>query len=230
MDDLENMFGNDAEAVDVPAIETPEPIVEPVLEPEAVEPQPVIEQPVETKPQVPDGLVPLSVVKELRDEIRSLKAAQPQYQAPPQEDLYPDEDTLKIVNANQRNQTMQFSRIMAEDKFGSDTVQTAYDWAFERCNTDPAFNVAVANSPHPFKLIVEEHRKAQALQELGSIDPDSVRAFKQWQAAQAQVAPVAPTSTPAPAAPPRSIASLTSAGDAKPPKVSPEEARLAGMF
>lgn len=230
MDELENMFGGDAENVDAPANEAVEPVAEPVIEP-VVEATPAVEQ-VETRPQVPEGYVPLAVVKELREEIRSLKTATPvqQYQPQPQEELYPDEDTLKIVNANQRNQAMQFSRILAEDKFGPDAVQTAYDWAFERCNTDPAFNLQVAQSPHPYKLIVEEHRKAQSLQELGSIDPETVRAFKQWQAAQAQVLPAAHEPTPAPAAPPRSIASLPGAGDVKPPKVSPEEERLAKMF
>lgn len=229
MDDLENMFGGDAENVDAPVVEAVEPVIEPVAEPVA-EVSPVIEQPVE-KPQVPEGFVPLAVVKELREEIRNLRTAPPvtQYQ-PPEEELYPDQDTLKVVNQTQRQQTMQFSRILAEDKFGSEAVQTAYDWAFERCNTDPAFNLQVAQSPHPYRLIVEEYNKAQSLAELGSIDPETVRAFKQWQAAQAQVAPAVQEPTPAPAAPPRSIASAPGAGDVKPPKVSPEEERLSKMF
>lgn len=226
MDDLNAMFGGDADPIDVPATE---PIVEqetPVSQPV---PEPVIEQPVE-KPQVPEGYVPLHVVKELRDEIRSLKTTPPVQNAMPQEELYPDEDTLKIVNNYMRQQTMQFSRMQAEDKFGADSVQTAYDWAFERCGSDPAFNLAVAQSPHPYKFIVEEHRRAQSLQELGNVDPEQIRAFKQWQAAQQQIAvPVAPVS-PAATPPPRSIASETSAGDAKPPKVSAEEERLAKMF
>lgn len=230
MEDVNDMFGGDAEPVDVPAIE---PVIEqPVEVQEAAPPQPVVEPVVEQKPQVPDGYVPVSVVKELRDEIRSLKAAPQVQQEMPQEDLYPDEDTLKIVNSQMRQQTMQISRTLAEDKFGSETVDTAYNWAFERCNTDPAFNLAVANSPHPYKFIVEEHRKVQSLQELGSVDPETVRQFKQWQAAQAQLATPATVVPAIPAAttPPRSIASETSAGDAKPPKVTPEEERLAKMF
>lgn len=229
MDDLNTMFGGDADPIDVPAIE---PVVEQVETPVEPVPTPAIEPVVEQKPQVPDGYVPVSVVKELRDEIRSLKSAPPPVQnTMPQEELYPDEDTLKIVNGSLRQQAMQFSRTLAEDKFGSDTVQTAYDWAFERCNADPAFNLAVANSPHPYKFIVEEHRKNISLQELGTVDPETVRQFKQWQAAQAQLAPaaVAPVA-PATPIPPRSIASETSAGDSKPPKSTPEEERLATMF
>lgn len=224
MEDLDAMFGGDAEAVDVPAFD---PVVEQEAPVEQPVPEPVIEQPVEPKPQVPEGYVPLAVVKELRDEIRSLKTA-PVQQPMPQDNLYPDEDTLAVVNQRLRQQAMQFSQMQAEEKFGAETVQTAFDWAYERCNTDPAFNLAVAQSPHPYKFIVEEHRRNLSLQELGSIDPEQVRQFKQWQAAQQQVAPAVPV---APAAtPPRSIASQTSAGEAKPPKVSPEEERLAKMF
>lgn len=229
MDDLNAMFGGDADPIDAPAIE---PVVEQETPVEPPASEPVVEQPVEQKPQVPEGYVPLHVVKELRDEIRSLKTAPtpPVQNAMPQEELYPDEDTIKVVNTYMRQQTMQFSRMHAEDKFGADTVQTAYDWAFERCNSDPAFNLAVAQSPHPYKFIVEEHRKNLSLQELGNIDPDQIRQFKQWQAAQMQVAsPVAPVAPAAPV-PPRSIASETSAGDARPPKVSAEEERLAKMF
>lgn len=224
MDDVNSMFGGDAEAVDVPVVEQ---VVEQV---EAPVEAPIVEQvvePVVEKPQVPDGYVPVSVVKELRDEIRALKT--PPVQETPQEELYPDEDTLKIVNGSLRQQAMQFSRTLVEDKYGSDVVDTAYKWAFERCNDDPAFNMAVANSPHPFKFIVEEHRKAQSLQELGSIDPETVKAFKQWQAAQAQVTPAVPQ--PTVPIPPRSIASEPSAGgNTPPPKVTPEEERLGKMF
>ncbi|CAB4137573.1 hypothetical protein UFOVP319_44 [uncultured Caudovirales phage] len=228
MEDLDAMFGGDAEAVDVPAID---PVVEQEASVEQPVSEPVIEQPVEPKPQVPEGYVPLAVVKELRDEIRSLKTA-PVQQPMPQDNLYPDEDTLAVVNQKLRQQAMQFSQMQAEEKFGAETVQTAFDWAYERCNTDPAFNLAVAQSPHPYKFIVEEHRRNLSLQELGSIDPEQVRQFKQWQAAQQQLTPQpAPAVSVAPAAtPPRSIASQTSAGEAKPPKVSPEEERLAKMF
>jgi hypothetical protein len=224
MDDVNALFGGDAEPIDVPeVVEAIEQETAPVIEP-----APVIEQPVAEKPVVPEGYVPVGVVKELRDEIRSLKNP-PVQQMQPQEELYPDEDTLKIVNGSLRQQAMQFSRTLADDKYGADTVETAYGWAFERCNNDPAFNLAVAQSSHPFKFIVEEHRKAQSLQELGNVDPEQIRAFKQWQAAQAQTPALTPA-TPVSTTPPRSIASETSAGDSRPPKVTPEEEKLAKMF
>lgn len=222
MEDVNAMFGGDADPVDVPATEVveQEPVVEEVQEPIVAEPE---------KPQVPEGYVPLHVVKELREEIRSLK--QPQVQPIPQEELYPDEDTLKIVNTSLRQQTMQFSRTLAEDKYGADAVQTAHDWAFERCNNDPAFNLAVANSPHPFKFIVDEHRRAQSLQELGNVDPDQIKAFKQWQQAQSQLSTQAAAPATTPTTPPRSIASEASAGgNPTPPKVTEEEVKLAKMF
>lgn len=215
MENMDTMFGGDAEEFNVPeTVEETQTIQDPVVE----------QPPVVEKPAIPDGYVPVSVVKELRDEIRSLKTPPPA-QTMPEEELYPDEDTLKIVRAENRNQTMQISQTLAEDKFGSDVVKTAFEWAFERCNSDPAFNMAVAQSSHPYKLIVEEHRKAQSLQELGNVDPEQIKAFKQWQAAQNQIPATIANPTP-----PRSIASHTSAGEPTQPKVSPEEQRLAKMF
>lgn len=75
-------------------------------------------------------------------------------------------------------QREQFSRMMAEDKFGAEAVQTAYAELEKRAKSDPqgsyADYVRVMQSPHPYAALVQWHKQQQVMAEIGT-DPVAYR-------------------------------------------------------
>jgi hypothetical protein len=179
-------------------------------EPVAAQPEP---QP-EPKPAVPPGFVPISVVQELREEMRSLKAAppvQPQIEIP---DPVMDPEGFASFQSNRFEQArfqdrLYFSAQLAETKYGKDTIEEAHKWGFQRCETDPYFNARVRASQDPYSLVVSEYQREQIASQ---VSPDRFKAFQAWEAAQAQAQQAPPVVPPQPATPPRSIVSAPSAG------------------
>lgn len=185
--------------------------------PVAVEPiaQP---QPAEPKAAVPPGFVPIGVVKELRDEIRSLQRT-PAAPAPMPEvpDPILDPQGFAQFQTDQFEQArfqdrLYFSAQLAESKYGSDTVKQAHEWGFQRCDTDPYFNARVRASQDPYSLVVQEYQREQIA---AQVNPDEFKAYQAWKAAQATVQQAQPVAPPQPEPPTRSIASATSAGGAQ---------------
>ena len=78
---------------------------------------------------------------------------------------------IKSLLARQREE---FSMLQAVDKYGQETVDTAFGDLRQKMATDPAGTAAdyqrIMASPHPYGALVDWHKKQQALAEIGS-DP-----------------------------------------------------------
>lgn len=69
------------------------------------------------------------------------------------------------------------SRLLAEDKHGSDTVKAAYQALGEAMQADPAVRtdyMRIMQSNHPYGELVSWHKNRQVLNEIGS-DPAAYR-------------------------------------------------------
>jgi hypothetical protein len=136
--------------------------------------------------------VPLSELRSERDkrqqlqrEVEELRArlnAQPQQPAQPAPDFFvdPAAATRHAVapEIDQVRQTMLFnSRLIAEARFGADTVekaQMAFDGLLADGKVDPLEYHRVMNSPNPFAAAVNWHARHSVLSEVGS-DPVAYR-------------------------------------------------------
>lgn len=188
------------------AASTPEPET-PAVTPEAAPQAPV----------APEGYVPVGALQALRDEMKQLKqqARQP---PPPAPDPYEDFEAYQAWSENQITmERANWSRQLAEAKYGAEIVTQAQQWAAERFDTDPIFAQQSRSSPDPFGFAIDQYQRDQALTLLA--DPqnrDKFMAFLSGQAAAPTAAPMA-TVTPSQApTPPRSLASASSAGGIKP--------------
>lgn len=201
-----------------PAAEPPPP-AEPV-QAEAPPPAPAPAQP-EAPAAPPPGFVPVSVVQELRNEIRSLKQQpppQPQY-AP--QDFEPEELTPEAyVQQQALNTRLDLSEELARDKFGDETVDQARDWALQKYQSNPAFKAEVLSQRNPYRYVVEAFKADQRAAKLNDLADDDIEQFLAWKAQRAAPAPqpaAAPAAPPPqPTPPPRSLASAPNAGGAKP--------------
>jgi hypothetical protein len=188
----------------------PEPVAEP-------QPAPVASAPAAPSEPAspPPGYVPVSVVQELRKEMRELR--QPVHQAPaePPPSVY-DEGYEQWVQQQTHQQItnakLDLSEDMARAQFGDALVDQARDWALERGRQSPAFGQEVLKQRNPYAYVVKEFQRHQVLDQLQ--DPSEIEQFKAWKAQQAQAAaqPVAAAPPAASPAPPRSLASAPSAG------------------
>lgn len=189
---------------------------------EDVEPTPEItpEPQAEPKPEVPPGMVPVSVLQELREELKSLKAQQPQAQQQPQEPLQVP-DPLEDPEGYQRyqdfvrfNDKLDISEEMARDKVGDELVDAATEWGKQQFQTNPAMYADFARQRNPYGYLVKQYQRQQSLTKLGD-DPTEIEAFLAWK--QAQQALQQPASQPVETqpAPTSSIASAPSAGGAQ---------------
>lgn len=169
---------------ETPAEETP---VEPEQPEEPQPEEPVVQaEPAElaqpAEPAAPP-MVPQAVIGEVRAENRALKkqleqlgqmvqSQQPEPQAP---DFYENPEAavqhhIQPVHKALEAQKMQMSRFTAEQQFGPELVQQAYDY-FE---ANPQASQALMGHPSPFHAAVQEYQKAQIANEVGN-DPAAYR-------------------------------------------------------
>lgn len=165
----------DAALGDVSEQETPEQLTPEAPEAEAQQPEPEAPQaePAQAEEAKAEPTVPVSVVQELRRELRELKqAAQPRSQQQQVPDFLDPEGSSYLQNQVQTATTeikLSTSRFLAEREFGADEVQAAYDYFDEH----PEQSAALLNHPSPFHAAVEHYRAQRTAQEVG--DPKAYR-------------------------------------------------------
>ena len=218
-----DMFG--AEAPIEEEVVTEEVIEQPVETPEVQQEVPV--EPV--KPQIPEGYVPVGVVKELREEIRQLRQPQQVQEMPQPVDIFEDPDGFRSeVQRMALSNKLDLSEAINAYQYGEDAVEAAKQWAQQKFQNNPSYASEVFSQRDPYGYVIKTMRKEEAAAKLGDVDPSEIDQFRAWKAAQAAVQPVVQQAVPVP---PKSLASAPNAGDAKPPaKVTPEEERIAQMF
>lgn len=193
----------------------PEPAPEPSAAPA---PEPVAEQ-----PKVPEGMVPVSVLQALRDEIKELKRA-PQQPAPPRlepgDEGFEEQQYREAVRAEAMAEArVALARDFAIEKHGEEKVQAALMWAYERAEADPVFRVQSAQARDPVAFAIAEQQRHEGLTFAAEMfaDPQAREQFMAWRSGQAQPQPAASApSIPQPPTPPRSLASAPAAGGDKP--------------
>ncbi|WP_022722876.1 hypothetical protein [Rhodopseudomonas sp. B29] len=88
------------------------------------------------------------------------------------------QEAISPITQNQGQIVENFSRMMAIDKFGEETVQKAYTDLSSRMRSNPAATQAtyqrIMQSPHPFGELVRWHKEQSALQTYGD-DPEAWR-------------------------------------------------------
>lgn len=240
-DDLSAFFGDEPE-------ETPEPEAgdEPDPEPSAEEPE-ADDSPADgparnekgqfaKKPEAKDEtaqgkapkpdksgeMVPASVVAQLRDEIRQLKArnepgqqAQTQQQGRAEQPKIPDpiDDpqgyTAYLDNQVQRyvlNERLNTSEAIARDKAGDEAVDAAIEAFQTAAASNPSLAHQFIQSRNPYGDLLSWHRKQQAMAEVGE-DPDAFRErIRQEVLAELQGQQPAPVQAKPKATPPPSLA------------------------
>lgn len=184
--------------------------------PAALEPP---QAPEPAQPQIPPGYVPISVVQELRGEIRQLRQAPPQ--APP--DRYEDPEGYEAHREQQveqrlLNQTLNVSERFARKEYGAAAVDQARDWALGRFQNDPHYYQRVMSDADPYEVVVQDWKREQVLSSMKDGDLDAFLAWKNGQPAPGQPQPPAArvAAIPPPSPPPRSLAAAPNAGGAKP--------------
>ncbi|MGL4197687.1 MAG: hypothetical protein ACRCSX_07990 [Allorhizobium sp.] len=202
--------------------------VEQVEEP-AIEAQPEPEAPVRDEagrfaPKA-QTQVPVSALEAERSRRQAVEAQladyQRQQQTPdPEYDPsgYTDHQVQTIqqqLQAQLFQQSLTFSRRLAEQVHTPEAVAQAHEWGMARCDADPLFNQRVSTSPDPYEFVVSEWKRDQVLSRLQGNDLDQ---FLQWKAQQANPlgAPQPQHIPQQPVAPPRSLASAPAAGTARP--------------
>lgn len=161
MSDLEQILSgeqSEPEAPEAPEQETTQEEVKSESEPE---PEKAEEAPT----------VPVSVVQELRRELRELKAERHKAEPKPAPDVFDDPQGYQnymqaAVRASVTGTKLEMSRFMAEREFGKDVVQAAYDYFDQH----PEESAALLESPSPFHAAVEHFNAQRVAKEIGS-DP-----------------------------------------------------------
>ena len=182
------------------------PVAEPVVEPDAPEAEPEAQPEPEAaevvEPEKPEPhMVPVSVVKELRDEIRSLKSRiEPRPEPVPLPDVLDNPDGFvghiqEQVNQAVTNATFNLSKTAAVRQYGKDAVEAAE----ASIQIGSPEHLAIQNAVDPYTALMEIHQRQQMMAEIGE-DPAAYRARivseerAKWDAEQAakQVKGVAP--------------------------------------
>lgn len=181
---------NDTETVDDTALfnatvtgETPvaeaEPVIEPAAEPR---PEPAI-PPARLREEADARRAAERDRDELKHRLTRLEAQlQPQHQAarPPEFWDNPDEWGRSLVTPIHEQlfqQRQGVSRLLAEEKHGSDNVRAAYHALGQAMQADPAVQtdyLRIMRSNHPYGELVAWHKKRQAFDEIGG-DPAAYR-------------------------------------------------------
>jgi hypothetical protein len=246
MDNLDFLDGAEAPKAETQPVETPPAAEAPAEAPAEATPAPEAEAkpeekpaqprgpdgkfaPKEAKPDVPQGFVPIGVVQELREEIRSLKQPAPEQAkveptAPP--DIFENPEGYSAYLQNQIAQTtlndrLNLSEELVRQSAGDEAVNAAQEWGRQQLASNPAFAQTFYAQRNPYGFLVSEHRRQTMLAQLGNADPKEIEAYLAWKTAQEQVQPAAQAAPPQQPAPPRSIADATSAGGVQHVAVGP---------
>jgi hypothetical protein len=181
---------NDTETVDDTALfnatvtgETPVAEAEPVIEPVAEQrPEPAI-PPARLREEADARRAAERDRDELKHRLTRLEAQlQPQQQATRRPEFWdnPDEWGRSLVTPIHEQlfqQRQGVSRLLAEEKHGSDTVRAAYNALGQAMQADPAVQtdyLRIMRSNHPYGELVAWHKKRQAFDEIGG-DPAAYR-------------------------------------------------------
>jgi hypothetical protein len=170
MSDLEQVLNG--------STEPPQPEPEEVKAEEQVEQETeTLEEPgkVEAKADPEPEMVPVSVVAELRRELREAKRVlvQPQPQPKPAPDVIEDPDGYRAhmqeaLSASITSTKLEMSRFMAEREFGSKVVEEAYAYFDDH----PEESGALLKSASPYHAAVEHFNRVKVAKEIGS-DPQA---------------------------------------------------------
>lgn len=160
----------------------PEDAVPDPVQPEPAPPEVEAEAPPEPKPQPQQEapMVPQAVVGELRQELRQTRqelammrqGTQPQPQQP---DYFENPEAavqhhVQPIQQQLLQQKLDMSRFTAEQQFGPELVQQAYDYF----DANPAASQALRGHASPFHAAVQEFQKVQIANEVGN-DPAAYR-------------------------------------------------------
>lgn len=167
---------------------------EPQAEPAEAQPRERDEKgrfkPKDEKPEVPPGYVPVGVVQELREEIRSLK--QPAQQEPRQPIAPPDifEDPQGYTQFLQTqiaqttlNDRLNLSEEMVRQSAGDETVNAAQEWGRQMLASNPIFAQQFYAQRNPYGFLVGEYKRQTTLAKLGD-DPAQIEEYLKWREAQ----------------------------------------------
>lgn len=216
-------------------VKEPEKAPEPVAEP----PQPAAEELVLTPEQIVEPkapvMVPIGVLHEVRDELKTVKADLSRFQQAQQPepvkrpDDWEDPEGARAYDREQfgqalQNVTLNTSERFARKEYGAETVETAKAWALDRFSSDPLYRQQILNDPDPYERVVTDWRREQVFSEVK--DPKEFEQFKAWKAAQnalSQPGGQPPPPTQASPIPPPSLASAPSAGDIQTEPIQSEQ-------
>lgn len=168
MSDLEQVLNG--------STEPPQPEPEEVKAEEQVEQETeTLEEPekVEAKADPEPEMVPVSVVAELRRELREAKRVLVQPQPKPAPDVIEDPDGYRVhmqeaLSASITSSKLELSRFMAEREFGPKVVEEAYAYFDEH----PEESGALLKSASPYHAAVEHFNRVKVAKEIGS-DPQA---------------------------------------------------------
>lgn len=199
---------------------------------EAVEAQPEPEakgEPPVAPPATPEdhGRIPIAALlderekrKEKEREVEALNRRIADYEAKatPKPDFFADPEAAlaaaqRAAQAAAINTKLETSRFLAEEKFGAEKVQAAYEF-FDR---NPHLSGQLLTSPSPFHAAVKEYEKHQAMTEIGE-DPSAYRARVEAEIRERILAEY--NVQPKPTAPPPSLSSASSVSAGKAPVAS----------
>lgn len=235
MERTEEMFGSEGPIEE----QAQEPAKEPAQQPDT----PVEEQPAVTvdtpKPTPEPGYAPIAALLDERDKRKALEQKLAQFEQPKEEPKIPDifedpEGRLSVQDKKFESRIYQteyrVSDRFARKEYGDETVNQAVEWARQRTYADPHFNQAALSSGDPVGFAVEQWQRDQVASTVSAAD---LKAFQEWQAAQAQqqqqplVAVQPEIQSPAI---PKSLATASSAGAPTLPKADPIAEKLDDMF
>lgn len=206
---------------------------EPPAAPEA--PTTTTEVPAQPAPVViPPGYVPLNAMLDEREQRQALKKQLDELQkkqqpAKPAPNVTSDPQGWQAAHEQrlaemELSTKMRMSGAFAQQQFGTEAIDAAKAWGATQNETDPYFGNKFTVQDHPWAWLVEQHRQAQILEQIGGKSSDDW--VKERAIALGYVLPDAATQqppAPAPAAapqqpapqrptPPRSIANAPPAG------------------
>ena len=199
---------------------------------EAVEAQPEPEakgEPPVAPPATPEdhGRIPIAALlderekrKEKEREVEALNRRIADYEAKatPKPDFFADPEAAlaaaqRAAQAAAINTKLETSRFLAEEKFGAEKVQAAYEY-FDK---NPHLSGQLLTSPSPFHAAVKEYERHQAMTEIGE-DPGAYRARVEAEVRERILAEY--NVQPKPTAPPPSLSSASSVSAGKAPVAS----------
>lgn len=206
---------------------------EPIAEAVAIEPQPepVQEAKGETvaPPATPEdhGRIPIAALLDEREKRKenerkveelNKRIAEYEAKAAPKPDFFTDPEAAlaaaqRAAQAAAINTKLETSRFLAEEKYGAEKVQAAYEF-FDK---NPHLSAPLLSSPSPFHAAVKEYEKHQAMTEIGE-DPAAYRARVEAEIRERILAEYNVQTKPA--TPPPSLASASSVSAGKAPPAS----------